>query len=146
MHINGFTCDFWKLVERNFAMQESKRMLVEFLFSCIANLCYPGVQVACRFVSGFGSSKTSLCWNPCACSSHLWVPVLRNFALQESRSTTTGYSDSCTAKLRYRGIQKRDGNPHAHTWQHFMKKNERLHPFHHMDLHMNWPLSCSSHA
>ena len=142
MHIKGFTCDFWKLVERNFAMQESKWMLVAFPDSCIANFCCAGIQVACRCVSGAASSKTSLCWNPCGSSSHLWVPVLRNFALQESRSTTTGYLDSCAAKLRYRGIQKRDRNPHAHMWQHFMKKTKHLHPFRHMNL----PPSCSSHA
>ena len=110
MHINGFTCDFWKLVERNFAMQESKRMLVALLDSCMARFGDAGIQVACRCVSGFASSKTSLCWNPCGCSSHLWIPVLWNSALQESRSTATGYLDFCTAKLRYRGIQRRDGN------------------------------------
>ena len=95
-------------------------MLVAFLDSCTAELC-TGIQAACRCVSGFASSKTSLCWNPYRCPSHLWILVLRNLALQESRSTTTGYLDSCTVKLRYRGIQKRAGNPHAHTWLHYIE-------------------------
>ena len=76
MHTNGFTCDFWKLVERNFAMQESNWMLVAFLDSCIAQ---------------------SLC---------IWIRVEQDIAMLESMCMFVALVDSCFAKFRSTGIQK----------------------------------------
>ena len=90
-------------MERNFAMQESKRMLVAFPDSCIAKICYAGIQVACRCVSGFASSKASLSWNPCGCSSHLWIPVLRSFGftgIQKHHDRSPGFLHSEIALQR----------------------------------------------
>ena len=82
MHIAGIACDFWKLVERNFAIQESKRM------------------------SGFLYSKILLWMNPSSLSSCIWVCVERSIAMLESMWVFVALVGSCFAKFRSTGIQK----------------------------------------
>ena len=88
MHIAGIACDFWKLVGRKFAMQESKQM------------------------SGFLYSKILLWRNPSSLSLCIWVCVERSVAMLESMRVFVALVDSCFAKVRSTGIQKHhDGLP-----------------------------------
>ena len=82
MHIAGIACDSWKLVERNFAMQESKPM------------------------SGFLYSKILLWRNPSSLSLCIWVCVEQSIAMLESMWVFVALVDSCFAKFSFTGIQK----------------------------------------
>ena len=81
MHIAEIACDFWKLVERKFSMQESKQM------------------------SGFLYSKNLLWRNPSSLSLCIWVCVEQSIAML-SMWVFVALVDSCFAKFRSTGIQK----------------------------------------